>query len=105
MGCITHCKFALGNQSQLLMLMNQLHILKKLEGRSMEEYVSKTMDLKNKLLAIGEVVPNRFIYQLILNGLPQSYEQVVQTLNNMDNVLIFDQLIAKLLAKTTHQKQ
>ncbi len=69
------------------------------EGRSMEEYVSKTMDLKNKLLVIGRVIPNRLIYQLIFNGLPKSYEQVVQTLSNMDIVLPFDQLIAKLLAK------
>ncbi len=79
--------------------MNQFHTLRMSEGRSMEQYVSKTMDLKNKLLAIRGVVPNRFIYQLILNGLPRSYEQVVQTLSNMDTVFPFDQLIAKLLAK------
>jgi hypothetical protein len=63
------------------------------------------MDLKNKLLVIGEVVPNRFIYQLILNGLPKSYERIVQILSNMDTILTFDQLIAKLLAKTTRQEQ
>jgi hypothetical protein len=62
MGCIVRCKFALGNQSHMLMLMNQLHTLKMSKGRSMEKYVSKTMDFKNKLLVIGEVVPNRFIY-------------------------------------------
>jgi hypothetical protein len=99
MGCIAHCKFAVGNQSHLLMLMNQLHTLRMSEGRSMEQYVNKTMDFKNKLLAIRGVVPNRFIYQLILNGLPRSYEQVVQTLSNMDTIFPFYQLIAKLLAK------
>jgi hypothetical protein len=40
-----HCKFALGNQSHLFMLMNQLHIFKMSKRRSMEEYVNKTMDL------------------------------------------------------------
>lgn len=105
MGCIACCKFALGNQLDLLMFMNQLHTLRMSKGKSMEEYVSKTMDLKNKLLAIGEVVPNKFIYQFVLNGLPISYEWVVQTLSNMDTILTFDQLIAKLIAKTTHQEQ
>jgi hypothetical protein len=60
--------------------MNQLHILRMSEGRSMEKYVSKTMDFKNKLLAIGKVVPNRFIYQFVFNGLPRSYEQTIQTI-------------------------
>jgi hypothetical protein len=61
-----------------------------LEKGSMEEYVNKTMDLENKLLAVGEVIPNIFDYQLVLNGLLRSYERVIQTLSNLDIMFTFD---------------
>jgi hypothetical protein len=100
-----YCKFTLGNQSHLLMLTNQLHTFKMLEGGSMEKYANKTMDLKNKLLAVGEVIPNKYVCQLVFNGLPRSYEKVAQTLSNMDTIFTFDQLITRLMAKITCQKQ
>lgn len=100
-----YCKFVWRNQSHLLVLMNQLHTFKMLKGGSMEEYANKTMDLKNKLLAIGEVVPNKYVCQLVFNGLSRSYEKVVQTLNNMYTIFSFDQLTTRLMAEVACQKQ
>ena len=50
-----HLKYSSGNQSHKLMLSNQLHALKMPEGGSMENYVNKATDIKNKLSAI--VIP------------------------------------------------
>ncbi len=76
--------------NRILMLTNQLHTFKMSQGGSMEECVNKTMDLENKLLAVGEVIPNIFDYQLVLNGLLRSYERVIQTLSNLDIMFTFD---------------
>jgi hypothetical protein len=70
----------------------------------MEEYANKTMDLKNKLLAVGKVVPNKYVCQLVFNGLPRSYKGFVQTLSNMDIIFTFDHLTTRLMAKATCQK-
>jgi hypothetical protein len=98
-------KFVWKNQSHLLMIMNRIHTFKMLEGGSMEEYVNKTMDLNNKLSAIGEVVPNKYVCPLVFNGLPRSYKKVVQTLNNLYIIFTFDQLTTRLMAKVACQKQ
>ena len=98
-------KYSSGNQSHRLLLSNQLHALKMAEGSSMEDYVNRATDLKNKLLAIGDTVSDQTICQLLLNGLPRSYEGVVQTLSNLDTVLTFDQLSTRLLTEAARQEQ
>ena len=87
------------------MLTNQLHLLKMSEGGSMEDYGNKTTKLKNHLLSMGEMVPDKNICQSMLNGLPRSYEGVVTTLSNLDTLLTFDQLAAKLLMEVARQEQ
>lgn len=63
------------------------------------------MDLNNKLLAIGKVVPNKFVCQFVFNGLPRSYKGVVQTLSNLDTIFTFDHLTTRLMVEATCQKQ
>ena len=45
------------------------------------------------------------LVQLLLNGLPRSYEGVVQTLSNLDIILTFDQLTTRLLTEAARQEQ
>jgi len=36
----------------------------------MEDYLKKARELKNRLVSMGEAIPNRMLTQIVLNGLP-----------------------------------
>jgi hypothetical protein len=47
------------------------------EGILLEEYLKNARDLKNHLAALGLPVEDHTLVQLVLNGLPRSYEGVI----------------------------
>jgi len=69
------CKVVSGSQSHLLMLTNELHTLKMSKGGSMEKYIDKITNLKNKLL-LGKEISNKSICQLVFNA----YKEVMKAL-------------------------
>ncbi len=70
----------------------------------MEKYIDKVTNLKNKSLLLGKAILDKSICQLVFNAY-EEVMKVVQTLNNLDTIFTFDQLIAKLLAENVRQKQ
>lgn len=65
-----------GDQGQIILLSQQLHLLKRMKGVSITNYIQKAGKLKNKLL--GESVPDKTMASIVLNGLPRSYKGVIQ---------------------------
>ena len=88
-----------GDQSQILTLMSQLQSLKMSEGGSVEEYIKKAQELKNRLSSMGERLSDKNVNQTLLNGLPRSYESTIQTLIHLNSNMTFEQLSASLISE------
>ena len=97
-------QFNSGDQSQILTLMGQLQSLKLSEGGAIEDYIRKACELKNRLTSMGERLSDRNINQIVMNGLPRSYESTIQTLTHLDPTMTFDKLSASLLSKSHRRK-
>ena len=97
-------QFNSGDQSQILTLMGQLHSLKLNEGDAVEDYVKKARELKNRLTSMGERLSDRNINQIVMNGLPRSYESTIQTLTHLDPTMTFDKLSSSLLSESHRRK-
>ena len=92
-------QFNVGDQSQILTLMGQLQSLRMHEGGSVEEYIKKAQELKNRLSSMGERLMDKNINQLVLNGLPRFFESLIQTLMHIDPNMTFEKLSSSLLSK------
>lgn len=97
-------QFHSGDQSQILTLMGQLQTLKMNEGGSVEDYLKRARELKNRLGSMGEKLSDRNVNQIVLNGLPRSYEGTIQTLTHLDATMSFDKLSASLLSEA-HRRE
>ena len=84
--------------------MDQLQSLKLSEGGAIEDYIRKARELKNRLTNIGERLSDRNINQIVMNGLPRSYESTIQTLTHLDPTMTFDKLSASLLSESHRWK-
>jgi hypothetical protein len=93
-----------GDQSQVLTLLGQLQTMKLSEGGLVEEYIKRARELKNRQATMGETVSDKSLIQLVLNGLPRSYESTIQTLTHQSVALTFDQISASLLTEA-HRRE
>ena len=84
--------------------MGQLQSLKLNEGGNIEDYVRKARELKNRLSSMGERLSDRNVNQIVLNGLPRSYESTIQTLTHLDANMMFKKLSASLLSESHRRK-
>lgn len=69
--------FGAGNQQQIMLLMSKLHNMTMEEGEEVNTYLSEAMDIRNQLRAFGEKVEDKTLNNIVLNGLPRSYEMVI----------------------------
>ena len=92
------------DQSQILTLMGQLQSLKLSEGGAIKDYIRKARELKNRLTSMGERLSDHNINQIVMNGLPRSYESTIQTLTHLDPTMTFDKLSASLLSESHRRK-
>ena len=97
-------QFNSGDQSPILTLMGQLHSLKLNEGDAVEDYVKKARELKSRLTSVGERLSDHNFNQIVMNGLPRSYESTIQTLQHLDLTMTFDKLSANLLLESHRRK-
>lgn len=74
------------------------------EGGSIEDYVKRTRELKNRLNSMGERLSDRNVNQFMMNGLPRSFESLIQTLTHLDPDMTFERLSASLLSEA-HRRQ
>lgn len=65
----------------------------------MEEYLKRARELKNKLAALGDPVVDRTLVQIVLNGLPRSYEFVIPSLTYAPVFPTFDIVCSKLITE------
>jgi hypothetical protein len=75
------------------------------EGASVEDYLKRARELRNKLVSMGETVTDKTLCQLTLNGLPRSYESTIQTITHQNVALTFEQISASLLTETHRDSQ
>lgn len=93
-------QFNSGDQSQVLTLMDKLQSLKMNEGNSIEEYIKKIRELCNRLTSMGERISNWNSNQLVMNGLPRSFESMIQTLIHMNLDMSFEKLNVSLILES-----
>ena len=97
-------QFNSGDQSQILTIMGQLQTLRMNEGDSIEDYVKKARELKNRLHSMGERITDQNVNQMVMNGLPRSFESIIQTLIHLDPSMTFEKLSASLLSDSHRRK-
>jgi hypothetical protein len=97
--------FHSGDQGQVLGLISQLTTMRLAEGASVEDYLKRARELRNKLVSMGETVTDKTLCQLTLNGLPRSYESTIQTITHQNVALTFEQISASLLTETHRDSQ
>ena len=93
-----------GDQSQVLTLTSQLHSIKLSEGGSIEDYIKKTREIRNRLTSMGETISDKTMIQIVLNGLPRSYESTIQTLTHLNVDRSFEQVSSSLLTESHRRK-
>lgn len=91
--------FSSGDLSQVLTLTTQLQTMKLAEGASVEDYIKRARELKNRLKSMGEKIEDRQLNRMVLTGLPRSYQSVVQTLTYLDPSMSFEKLSASLISE------
>ena len=73
------------------------------EGDPMDSFLTKIKDLKEQLIAANQILsaPDSTLVQIVLNGLPYSYQSFASTLKLMmkgnPNALLFEELVSVLL--------
>ncbi|BBN14497.1 hypothetical protein Mp_6g12230 [Marchantia polymorpha subsp. ruderalis] len=78
--------FQWGDQGQILLLSQQLHSLKMMEGALITQYIQKAKELKNKLLSMKEAISNKTMASIVVNGvthLKRSYSRNKEALDLM----------------------
>lgn len=61
------------NEANVAYLRKQLESKHMEEGDSMDIFLTEIKDLKEQLIAVGEVIPDSSLVQTVLDGLPDSY--------------------------------
>ena len=92
-------QYSAGDKTQVLNLMGQIATLKMTEGGSVDEYVKKARELRDCLINMGQTMDDAHLNQIILNGLPRSYDTTIQNLLNTETTLTFERLCTKLRAE------
>ena len=78
--------FKVNDANQVLFLRNELKEIKKGKYESMQAYFLRITEIKNDLLSIGEVIPDREMTLTTLGGLPSEWYIFKTTLLN-NNVI------------------
>lgn len=73
--------YEINKTNRALSLRQQLHHVKMDKEDSVISFFIKISDLRDQLSAIGDIIPNKDIVMLELNGLPQSLEPFIQRIS------------------------
>jgi hypothetical protein len=85
-----------GDQQQIFFFTNKLHNISLREGGDVTTYLMEASNLRNHLNALGETVSDKQLISIVLNGLPRSYDMVIQGISYMTNP-IFEDVMGKIL--------
>ena len=96
--------FKVNDANQVLFLRNKLKEIKKGKDKSMQTYFLRLIEIKNDLLSIGEVVPDREMTLTTL-GLPLEWYIFRTTLLNNNVILGFEELMARCIQEETRMEE
>ena len=93
--------YARCNEENVAYLRQQLESVHMEEGDSMDTFITEIKDLKEKLIAMGEVISDGSLVRTVLDGLPDSYQPFASTFRLITKgnpeAIKFDALAAILL--------
>lgn len=92
--CLLHF-YSKSATSFTMLLMSKLHNMV-MKGGDINTYLSEAMDIRNQLKAFREVVEDKTLNNIVLNGLPRSYEMVIQRITYMTSPS-FEEVMKKIL--------
>eukprot|EP00253_Pinus_taeda_P030004 PITA_30004 len=93
--------FKVCDANQVFFLKNMLKDIKKGKDEDIQSYFLRITKIKNDLLSIGEVIPNRELTITNLGGLPSEWYIFRTTLLNNDRILRFEELMSRCIQEET----
>eukprot|EP00253_Pinus_taeda_P035805 PITA_35805 len=97
--------FKVNDANQFLFLRNKLKEIKKGKDESMQAYFLRITDIKNDLLSIGEIIPDREMALTTLEGLPSEWYVFRTTLLNNNVIPGFKELMARCIQEETRMEE
>jgi galactitol-specific phosphotransferase system IIB component len=85
------------SNAKRLQLKRELNALKKDPAEPLTKYVGRAKDIRDQLRAAGYAVKDEEVALSTLAGLPDEYDIIVTMLENTDETLDMDDMLAKLL--------
>jgi hypothetical protein len=82
----------------MLLLTNKLHNMILKEGGDVTTYLMEGSNLRNHLMTLGETISDKQLINIVLNGLPRSYDMVVQGISYFQNPT-YEDVMGKILTK------
>ena len=89
--------FKVNDANQVLFLRNKLKEIKKGKDESTQAYFLRTIEIKNNLLSIGEIITDREMALTTLGGLPSEWYMFRTTLLNNNIIPGFEELMARCI--------
>eukprot|EP00253_Pinus_taeda_P001640 PITA_01640 len=93
--------FKVSDANKTLFLKNKLKGIKKVKDEDIQSYFLRIIEIKNDLLSIGEVIPERELTITTLRGLPSEWYIFRTTLLNNDQILGFEELMSRCIQEET----
>eukprot|EP00253_Pinus_taeda_P004549 PITA_04549 len=93
--------FKASDANQILFLKNKLKDIKKGKDDNIQSYFLRITEIKNDLLLIGEVIPNRELIITTLGGLPPEWYIFRTTILNNGRILRFEELMSRCIQEET----
>jgi hypothetical protein len=87
------------DQQHILFLKNKLHNMTMKEGSDVSTYLMEARTLRNHLVVLGETISDNQLINVVLNGLPCSYDMVVQGVSYLPNPTYEDDM-GRILTET-----
>eukprot|EP00253_Pinus_taeda_P014766 PITA_14766 len=98
-------RIKVNDSNQVLFLRNKLKEIKKGKDENMQAYFLRITEIKNDLLSIGEVIPDREMALTTLGGLPSEWYIFKNTLLNNNIILGFEELMARCIQEEARMEE
>ena len=93
--------FKVSDANQVLFLKNKLKDIKKGKDEDIQSYFLRITEIKNDLLSIGEVIPDKELTITTLGGLPSEWCIFKTTILNNDQTPRFEELMSRCIQEDT----
>jgi hypothetical protein len=84
--------FSIRNIGQVMILKNELYDMKMNDDDSITSYFWRISQLRDKLQAIEEIISDKELVNIVLNGLPKTWDAFVASMNKRKEYPTFEEL-------------